>query len=220
MPSLGVMPNRPSRNVNSSALEVGIEIGERALDALRLAGRARRVVHRRAGGAVVGHRGRLRVDRVGERRETGDGAVREPVDRRDARLVGRGRGDLGVTLVADEHLRVGVLEDVRDLRRREAVVDRHVVEAGLQRGQVHVHRVRAVGEHRGNRVAPLHPERPQGVNHLVGAGEDVAGRVLGAVGIDDREVAGILLRVLPKAHSARPPRSRTRFQPGQRSVGE
>ena len=35
---------------------VGIEIGERALHALRLAGRARRVVHRRAGGAVVGQR--------------------------------------------------------------------------------------------------------------------------------------------------------------------
>ena len=75
----------------------------------------------------------------------------------------------GVALVADEDLGVGVLEDVRDLGGRQAVVDRHVVEAGLERGQVHVHRIGAVRQDGGDGVAPLHAERAQRVHHLVGA---------------------------------------------------
>ena len=130
--------------------------------------------------------------------------MREAVRRRDAGLVGGRAHDVGEALVADERLRVGVLEDVRDLGRRQPVVDRHVVQAGLQRGEVDVHRVRAVRQHRRDRVAPLQAERAQRVHDLVGAGQHVAGGVLGAVGVDDREVAGIFLRVLPKAHVALP----------------
>ena len=136
--------------------------------------------------------------------EAGHGAVREAVGARDARLVGGGAHEAREPLVADERLRVGVLEDVGDLGSREPVVDRHVVPAGLERGEVEVHRVGAVREHRGDRVAPLETERAEPVDDLVGAGQHVAGRVLRAVGVDDREIPGIFCCVLPKAHEARP----------------
>ena len=66
-------------------------------------------------------------------------------------------------------------------------------------------RVRAVGQDRRDGVAGLEAEAAQRVHHLVGAGEHVTGGVLGAVGLDDREVARVFLRVVPEAtHAAFP----------------
>jgi propionyl-CoA synthetase len=48
--------------------------------------------------------------------------------------------------------------------------------------------------------AALHAEGAPRVHDLVGAREHVARGVLGSVGVDDGEVAGIILRVLPKTH--------------------
>ena len=173
---------------------VGIDLRQRTAHTLGPPGGARRVVHRRAGRAIFGRGRRLAVDDLGERAEAGDRAVREPRFRRDPGLVGRRGRERGEPLVAHEGLGVAVAQDVRDLRRAQPVVDRHVVPTGLERGEVDVHRVRAVGQHRGDRVAGLQPDLAQGVHDLVGPGEHVAGAVLGTVGIDDREVVRIGLR--------------------------
>ena len=125
--------------------------------------------------------------------------MREPACGRDAGFFGRRAREVGEALVADERLRFGVLEDVRDLGRRQPVVDRHVVPTGLQRREVQVHRVATVRQDRGDRVARLQPERAQRVHDLVRAGEHLAGGVLGPVGVDDREIVGIFLRVRPEA---------------------
>ena len=82
--------------------DVGVEAGELALHALRPAGGARRVVHRRAGGAVVGQRVGLLGEPGVEVPEAGDGADREPGLGRDPGLVGgrdgeRRRSARGVT---------------------------------------------------------------------------------------------------------------------------
>ena len=84
---------------------VGVEVGQLALHALGLAGGARRVVHGRAGGAVVGER----VGLLGQRRldvaEAGHGAVGEAGLGGHAGLVGRRRDHLGEALVGHDRLR-------------------------------------------------------------------------------------------------------------------
>ena len=126
-----------------------------ALHALGLAGRARRVVHRRAGGAVVGQRRRLAVDQLGERPEARRSS---PTAKRlvggDVGLVGRGRRTLGEALVADEHLGLAVADDVGDLGADEVVVDRREVEPDLQRGEV---RARIISTPLGRTTATVSP---------------------------------------------------------------
>ncbi len=149
------MPNKAKQEREQLRARVGIDLGQRALHTLRLAGGARRVVHRRARHPVLGLGGRLRVDELGERPEAGDRPVRRAGSRARCRPLRPPRSRASaIALVADEHLGVGVLEDVRDLGRRQPVVDRHVVEAGLQRREIDVHRVRPV------RAAPPRPCRP------------------------------------------------------------
>ncbi len=48
------------------------------------------------------------------------------------------------------------------------------------------------------------PRAAEGVHDLVGPGQHVAGGVLGAVGIDDREVSRVVLGELPKPHCRAP----------------
>src|SRR6478752_5518653 len=96
---------------------VGVEPGERTLHTLRTSGGAARVVHRRTREPVVGQRVRLTVDELVERPEPGHRSDGEAPLGGDPRLVGRGHHDVGEPLVGDEGLRVGVAQDVRDLRR-------------------------------------------------------------------------------------------------------
>ena len=155
------MPNRPSRNVNELGAQVGVEIGERALHALGLAGRARRVVHRRAGGAIFGHRrSAARSTRRRTTRSRGSCRARAAGSsgcppRRPPRSRRRAKRSWLMNTFASASCRMYAISGAR-----EAVVDRHVVEAGLQRREVHVHRVRAVGQHRRDRVALLHARAP------------------------------------------------------------
>ena len=100
MLSRGWMPNKPKNAVNSSAGDVRVEPGELALHALGAAGRARGVVHRRAGGPVVRHVRGLAGEPGVEVGEARDGADREPGAGRDPGLVGRGHGQVGEPLVA------------------------------------------------------------------------------------------------------------------------
>ena len=190
--------------MNSSALGVGIDLGERALHALRLAGGARRVVHRRARRPVLGHRRRLRGRRA--RRTTGSpGSPRAPAGSRRGMPASSAAAlaSVGEALVADEHLGVGVLEDVRDLGRRQPVVDRHVVQAGLQRREVHVHRVSTRSGSTAATVSPLSiPRLRSACTTWLARASTSPASVLGAVGIDDREVARILFGVLPEAGHA------------------
>ena len=150
--------------------------------------------------------GRLRVDDVVERSGS-RGSRRGRAGRRAGMSASSAAAATSCreALVADERLRLGVLEDVRDLGRAEPVVDRHVVEAGLERGEVDGERVRAVGQHRRDGVALAAGRGARSAcDELVGPGQHVAGRVLGAVGVDDREVARIVLRVLPESHRRAP----------------
>ena len=138
--------------------------------------------------------------------------MREARLARNVRLLGGRAHDVGEALVADERLRFGVLEDVGDLGRAQPVVDRHVVPARLERREVQVEGVRAVRQHRRDGVAALESETAERVHDLVRPRQHITGGVLGAVGIDDREIPGIFLRVRPKAHAAQS-RTRSTFEP-------
>ncbi len=106
---------------------------------------------------------------------------------RNARLVGRRAGDVGEALVGYEGLRSRVGDDVGDLRRAEPVVDRHVVPAGLERSEVDLDGPHAVRQQHRHAVAVAHAEATQRVHDAVAAVEQLAGGVLGAVRIDDRD---------------------------------
>ena len=145
----------------------------------------------------------------------------------DARLVGRRRSRASAkrswltNAFASESWRMYAISGAR-----QPVVDRHVVPSrpAARRG------TRASGATPlGSTAATVSPccspSARSACDDLVGPGEHVAGRVLGAVGVDDREVAGILLRVLPEAHVRSPvptssvrrgSRTRSRFAVGKR----
>ena len=118
---------------------------------------------------------------------------------REVELLDRGDAGLRVARVHEDRLRLAVLDDVRDLGAGQVEVDGREVEAGLRRGEEELDGRHAVGQHLRDRVAGLEPERPEAVDQPVRAGEQLAGRVLGAVGLDHREVRRVLGRVHPES---------------------
>jgi hypothetical protein len=77
-------------------------------------------------------------------------------------------------------------------------VDRGQVPAGLERSQVHLYRRRAIGQQGRDPVARLQAKRPERTGNLVHPAEQLTAGVLGAVGLDHRDPARILLRAAPE----------------------
>ena len=67
--------------------------------------------------------------------------------------------------------------------------------------QVDLEHLTAVREDNGNRVALLETEGSQAMCHLVGGRQQVAGPDLGAVGVDERQVVGVLGGDFPEAEA-------------------
>jgi hypothetical protein len=82
------------------------------------------------------------------------------------------------------------------------MVDGHQIPTGLQRGQVNLEHLGAVGQYRGHHVAGFEVEAPQGVDHLVGPTQELAGAELGAVRGHKGQVIGVLLGQCPKSEIA------------------
>ena len=164
---------------------VRVLAGQRPAHALGAARRARRVEHRGAGRALPRAAGAACAE-LGQRGEPGDVADREPGAAVDARLVGRGRRDVGEPLVRDERARLAVAEDVGDLGRGQVPVDRDHVEPGLQRGEEQRERVGAVRQHPGHGRAGAEPERLQSPAEPVGPGGQLGVADDRAVGLDRR----------------------------------
>jgi len=76
----------------------------------------------------------------------------------DPGQVGGRRGDLGKTLVRHEGTGFAVGQDVGDLRGHLVPVDRHHVQAGLDRGEVESEGGHAVGQQGRHRIARGQPE--------------------------------------------------------------
>jgi hypothetical protein len=96
--------------------------------------------------------------------------------RRQSRCVGglhRGRGE---PLVGDERTGPTVLEDVPDLGADEVPVDRHHVQAGLDRGEERGQQGRAVGQLDGDAVAGAQAGGPQTAGDAVGLRGELAVR--------------------------------------------
>ena len=168
-------------------------------DAFRIPGRARGVVERdrfplvggwRPGGARIAAREEVLVLDLAESLAAGPERIGE-VDHRDAPPEDRqrlldGRRELGV---GEEHLRLRVLENERDRRRIQPVVER--VEHGARHRHAEVRFVhrRRVGRHHRDRVAAADAEpaerRRQPARSLVDLGPGVA-----LVAVHDRDVIG------------------------------
>jgi hypothetical protein len=144
------------------------------------------------GRALLRQRGGLAVLELRIRPEARDFADGEALLLREPDLLDGGRALVGESLVSDEHLRLGVLNDVRDLRAHEVEVDRDEIKAGLERGEVQLENLDAVRQHHRHRVAGLETERAQPVDDLVGRLEQLTRPHLALVGIDDRQLLGLL----------------------------
>ena len=149
---------------NSVADVVGVDVGERALHALGLAGGARRVVHGapavRSSGSVVGLAGRRARRRAGSPAIVADReAARRPGSRSRRRPP---RATSAKRSWATNALASQSLDDVRDLGADEVVVDRHEVEAGLQRGEVQLEHLDAVRAAAWRRRRPARGRAPAG----------------------------------------------------------
>ena len=83
--------------------------------------------------------------------------------------------------------------------RIEVEIDRREVQADLHGRQVDLEHLAAVREDDRNRIAPLETEGSQAVGHLVGGRQQVARPDLDAVGVDERQVVGVLGGDLPEA---------------------
>ena len=200
------MPKNCSSPVSRSADTSGSSPVSARLHALRPAGRARGVVHRRAGGPVV-RQARSAAPRAGQPTSVNPGtvAVAEP-----ARPAGSpassaaASAGLAEPLVHEERLRLGVADDVGDLRGGEMPVDRGVVPAGLQRGQAQLLRRDPVRHQRRDAVARAQAPGAQRVHQLVDPREQVTCGVLGAVRLDHRKPVRVRLRTLPEPHQLPP----------------
>jgi hypothetical protein len=113
-----------------------------------------------------------------------------PLDLADRERRGRSVAELGddlgqlagEPLVAEERLRLGVLDDVRDLGADEVVVDRRDVAADLRAGEVGGQHLDRVRQHEGERVVGLHTDGLEPVGDPVGGGVELARRQDRAVG--------------------------------------
>ena len=181
---------------------LGGQAAELAEDALRIARRARRVVHDVADGPVGRVGGGLGVAHAGVGAEAGQVPDPEADRRGHLRLLGGVEGHVGEPLVGHEGLGPGVRQDVGHLGPDQVVVDGHQVPAGLQAGEVQLEHLDAVGQERGHHVAGLQVHAPQAVDHLVGPAQQLARGVLGPVRRHQRQVLGILVRQCPKAEIA------------------
>ena len=102
--SCGCTPNMPRKPAENSGLQLGLDAGQRRGARPWAPGRARRVVHGRAGGAVLGQRVGLAVDEVGVGPEALDGADGEAAVGGELDLLGGDRARLGEALVDESTL--------------------------------------------------------------------------------------------------------------------
>jgi hypothetical protein len=142
------------------------------------------------------------------RGEAGDAAERETPRGRNSRVIGGHDARRAEPLVHEERLGLAVPHDVGDLRRGEVPVDRGVVPARLERGQVDLQRPDAVGQQAGDAVPGLEAQLAQPVGHLVDPVQQLRRGVLGAVRLDHRDPVRILLGAAPETELAHgsPPR--------------
>ncbi len=84
-------------------------------------------------------------------------------------------GGLGEPGMGHEHLGLGVLHDVGDLRADQVVVDRDQVPPRLQAREVQLDELASVGQHGRDHVTDLEPEGAQAVHELVGGRQQIAG---------------------------------------------
>jgi hypothetical protein len=127
---------------------------------------------------------------------------REDALRGDARLGDAPQTLLRVALVDEKGLGLAVGDDVADLGSGEVPVDRRVVPAGLQRGQVEHQPVGAVRHEAAEAVARLESQLSQTVHEAVGTGEQVTGTVFGAVRVHGGDPVRIRLRQPPETERA------------------
>ena len=171
---------------------VGVHVDPAPLHALGLAGRARRVVHRRrrrCGRSGVCRAGRRCSSSKGRKPATSPMAKRR---RRGVAELGDHLGELvGEALVADQRLGLGVGDDVGDLGADEVVVDRRDVEPDLRSRPGRRDHLDAVRQHEGERVVGPQAEGCGGRGDPVGERGQLAGGELGAVGGDERLAVGV-----------------------------
>ena len=152
--------------------------------ALGAAGGARGVEQRRE---IVGralHRREGFRSRVGRVRQAAL-ALGVERDERGAGLVRSGLQRLAPARVADEDRRLGVADEVLDLGRGVAGVERQEDPAGAHRAEVEHDRLDRLLDLGGDPVAGLHAEAGEGVGHPAGAGDEVGiGDALAGGGLD------------------------------------
>ena len=171
---LGLDPEEEQQSRQSERRLLGGHAQKLAKDALGIPRRARGVVHDVAEGPVLGHARRLGVAHLGVRGEAGHVANGEPAGCVEADFVRRGDGDVRKALMGDEGLCSRVLQDVGHLGRHQVVVDRDEVPARLQRREVDLDHLGAVGQQGRDDVADLEALCAQRVHDLIGVAEELA----------------------------------------------
>ena len=148
---------------------LGGQAAELAEDALRIARRARGVVHDVADGAVGRVGGRLGVAHARRRsRSPAMSPTAKQIDEGSSASSAASSATSANRSWADERLGPGVRQDVGDLGADQVVVDGHQVPAGLQGGEVELEHLDAVGQHVATTSPGCRSMRPQAVDHLVG----------------------------------------------------
>ena len=207
--SKGCKPNRNSIPPNPDTIASGATPGSGRRTPFGAPGRAGRVVHDRAGRAVRRRCRRLPVLQVRVRHEAGNVAADGEASRgREVDLVGRGARRVGEAGVGHERLRLAVPHDVGDLRADEVPVDRDEVEAGLQHREVELEDLARVGEQHRDGITGLEAGSSQAVHDLVGAGGQLPGPHLVAVGVDEGQLVGRAVRRWPRTPAAAARRGR------------
>ncbi len=155
-------PKHRRQHAHQRRHRLGVESAQLAADALRLARRTARVLHRRSGESVLGPGGRLTF------REFVEGA--KPFDRTvgcnpsvggQTSHVGCLRCSFGKSVSRKERLRLAVFQDVRHLGSGEGVVDGRDVQTHLHGCHIDLKERGGVERHRRNYVAVLCAEGPK-----------------------------------------------------------
>jgi hypothetical protein len=120
---------------------------------------------------------------------------------------------LAVTL--DGHLRVAVVDDVRDFLGGEIGVDAGEVETGALARRARFEVARVVLHEDGVVVEALEIDRPQQMGELVGPGLELGVRDgLSGVGHDEGRAIGVIDGAFPEVHAGSPWGNRTRLNGG------
>ena len=184
----------------------GMHVGQRAQDALRPTGRARRVQHRRAELLVVDRRGRVGIHHVEERLEAAVGMIE--IDHQPALHVRAQRRqrqrDVALVDGRHDHLRLRVVDDVGDFVGRQVRVDAREVQAGALGGALALEQARVVLGEEGDVVGAAQAHVAVEMGDAIGARLVLAQRHgLARRRHDEGGVVGTFHGMLPRVHARR-----------------